>query len=178
MADSTTSPFSIFRLTTAGQTETSIGDSEAIGMEYGVSETTGVGVISYKVGVPQRRTDVPNVGIRKTTRPATGLVTVPIDFTVIFNEKTSNQTTKQARFLKFCLDDQDVRGIFTNGRFGLRNNNTLGIPQFFPTQTAGIRFVNYEIDDQLQWSNHLIATVQMEFVGDYAAYILLLEAID
>jgi hypothetical protein len=177
MADSTTSPFSIYRLTAAIDTEANIANSEAIGLEYGIGESIAAGVVAFKVGVPQRRTDVPNVGVRETTRPATGLVSVPIEFTVVINEKVSDQTAIQARFLKFSLDDQDVRGIFTPGRFGLRNDKLSGFPEIIPATTFGIRFVDYVIDDQIEWTNHQLSTVKVEFVGKYTAYIALLEAL-
>jgi len=178
LADSTTSPFALYRFTTGSDTEANIVNSEAIGLNYGITETSDAGVVVFSHGVPQRRTDVPNVGARTTTRPATTLVTVPIKFTVAINEKTSDQAAIQARFELFSLQEQNVRGIFTEGRFGLRNDNLTGFPTINPTVLAGIRFVNYELNDMLEWTNHQLVTVELEFVGDYTAYIALLQALN
>jgi len=178
MADSLTSPFALVRYTVATDTETNLADSEAIGLNYGITEGDAAGVIAFSHGVPQRRTDVPNVGTRKTSRPATTLVTVPLNFTVAVNEKIANQAAIQARFELFSLQEQDVRGIFSEGRFGLRNDNLTGFPTIVPTQTAGIRFVDYLLNDMIEWTNHQLLTVQLEFVGDYTAYIALLQALN
>lgn len=178
MADSTSSPFALYRFTVAGDTESSIADKESIGLNYGINEGDKAGVIAFSHGVPQRRTDVPNVGTRKTTRPATTLVTVPITLSVAVNEKISDQAAIQARFELFSLQEQDVRGVFSEGRFGLRNNNLTGFPTINPTLTAGIRFVNYTLNDMIEWTNHQILTIELEFVGTYTAYITLLEALN
>ena len=170
-------PFALYRFTASGDTEATIADTEAIGLDYGITETSDAGVVAFTHGVPQRRTDIPNVGSRKTTRPATTLVTVPITFTVAINEKTADQAAIQARFTMFSLQEQDVRGVFTEGRFGLRNDRLTGFPDINPTSMAGIRFVNYELNDMIEWTNHQIATVELEFVGDYTAYIADLEAL-
>lgn len=178
MADSTSSPFALYRFTTGSDTEANIADKEAIGLNYGITETSTAGVVAFSHAVPQRRTDIPNVGSRKTTRPATTLVTVPIKFTVAINEKITDQAAIQARFELFSLQEQNVRGIFTEGRFGLRNDNLTGFPTINPTIDAGIRFVNYELNDMIEWTNHQIVTIELEFVGDYAAYIALLQALN
>lgn len=178
MADSVSSPFALYRFTTAGDTEVSIPNNEAIGIDYGIKEGDNAGVIAFNHGVPQRRTDVPNVGTRKTSRPATTLVTVPINITVAINEKISDQAPIQSRFELFSLQEQDVRGVYTQGRFGLRNDNLTGFPTINPTDTAGIRFVNYNLVDMIEWTNHQILTVELEFVGTYTAYIALLEALN
>lgn len=178
MADSTTSPFSITRLTETGDTEVSIDDKEAVGLEYGVAnDDTPAGVISFSIGIPQRIPDVPVLDERQSSRPATGLVGVPIKFTIIINETKVDQEKLKARFKKFGLDEQTVRGKYTEGRFGLRNDSYSGFPEIVPTIDSGLRFVSYVEDDQLSWSQHQIATVEMLFVGKYAAYIALLEAI-
>lgn len=178
MADSTTLPFALYRFTVDGDTEASIDDSESIGLNYGIEEGDAGGVIAFSHGVPQRRTDVPNVGTRKTTRPATTLVTVPINFTVAVNEKIEDQAAIQARFELFSLQDQAVRGVYTQGRFGLRNTSLSGFPTINPTDVAGIRFVNYLLNDMIEWTNHQILTVELEFVGTYTAYIALLQALN
>lgn len=178
MADSTNLPFALYRFTVGSDTEASIPNSEAIGLEYGITETSSAGVVAFSHGVPQRKTDVPNVGARITTRPATTLVTVPIKFTVAINEKVSDQAAIQARFELFSLKEQNVRGVFTEGRFGLRNDKLTGFPTINPTILAGIRFVNYDLIDMLEWTNHQLVTIELEFVGDYTEYITLLEALN
>ena len=178
MADSTSSPFALYRFTDVADTESNIVDGESIGLEYGIDEDSKGGVTTFKIGVPQRQTDVPNVGgVRETTKPATSLISVPITLGVLINEKVSDQPKIQARFLKFSIDNQDVRGVFPKGRFGLRNDKLSGFPTINPTLTAGIRFVNYELEDQLPWTNHQTVNIPLEFVGNYTAYLALLEAI-
>ncbi len=175
MADDIT----LFRLTASGDTQANINANEKIEMLYGISETEAIGVIDFSVGVPQRRTDVPNVGgVRKTTRPATGLVSVPITMQVVINETSSDQAKLQARFLRFSLDQQDIRSLYPEGRFGLENKKLSGFPKITPDSMSGIRFVNYSIDDQIAWSNHQLLTVELEFVGDYTDYLAALLLLD
>ena len=122
MADSTTLPFALYRFTTGSDTEANIADSEAIGLNYGITETSDAGVVAFNHGVPQRRTDVPNVGARTTTRPATTLVTVPIKFTVAINEKITDQAAIQARFdLFYALANSNDRYV-DSIRFNEGNN--------------------------------------------------------
>ncbi len=178
MADSTTKDFAIYRFTSGSDTEATINDSEAIGLDYGVNESSDGGVVSFSVGVPQRQTDVPNVGgVRQTTQPATSLISVPITVGVLINEKVQDQAQFQARLLKFAIDNQDVRGVYSKGRFGLRNDKMTGFPTINPTNTAGIRFGALDLDDMINWTPHQIVDIPLLFVGDYTAYLALLEAI-
>lgn len=178
MADSTSLPFALTRFTAASDTETNLADSESIGLNYGITEGDAAGVIAFSHGVPQRKTDVPNVGTRKTTRPATTLVTVPINLTVAINEKIADQAAIQARFELFSLQEQDVRGVFSEGRFGLRNDNLTGFPTIIPSVISGIKFVDYLLNDMIEWTNHQILTIQLEFVGKYNDYITKLKALN
>ena len=50
MADSTASPFSLYRLTAAADTEASIADAEALGFDFGANEQTNVGIIGLRLG--------------------------------------------------------------------------------------------------------------------------------
>jgi len=177
MADSTTFPFSIFRYTSNGDTEANINDSEAIGFQYGISEPDLIGVIGFNIGIPQRRTDVPNVGQRSTEKPATGLIAIPITIPILINEKSQDVPKPLAKLLKFSLENQTVRGVFTKGRFGLRNDNLMGLPTIIPEVESGIKFINFSLDDEINWTTHQTGTIELEFVGDYASFITNLNTI-
>ena len=178
MADSTTFPFSLYRLTAGGDTENSIGDAEGLGFEYGVNEQTqGIGVTGFQVGVPQRRTDIPNVGQRSTSKPATSLISVPITIDYIVNEKRQNNPKPLAKLTKWSLESQDIRGVYTKGRFSLRNDNLDSFPEIIAELVSGIRFVDFIENDEIEWSDHQTGQIQLEYVGVYASFITNLNTI-
>jgi hypothetical protein len=176
MADSTSSPFALYKFTSNGDDEATIPDEDAIGFDYGVNEQSTIGITAFKVGVPQRRTDVPNVGVRSTSKPPTSLVAVPIQFDFYVNEKLADQPKPIAKLLKFSLENQDVRGTF-KGRFGLRNDSLSSFPEIVPTATEGIVFANLEFDDEITWSQGQTGTVFLEYIGTYADFITRLNTI-
>lgn len=177
MANSLSFPFSIYRLTTGGDTELSIGDAEGLGFEYGIDRDIALGLTSFQVGIPQRKTDVPNVGQRSTSKPATSLVSFPINIGFIVNETVQDNPKPLAKLMKWSLEDQDVRGTFSKGRLCLRNDNATSLPEIIAELDAGIRFVDIIWDDEVDWSNHQTGTIQLEYVGTYTSFITNLNTI-
>jgi len=177
MAGSTAFPFALFRFTSGGDTELSIADAEAIGFDYGVNEASEIGVTGFTIGLPQRRTDVPNVGQRSTTKPATSIVGIPITINFVLNEKIASFPKPLAKLLKWSIEAQDIRGTFSNGRFCVRNDNLDSLPLILAEDIAGIRFVDYSMDDEISWSDHQTGTIFLEYVGTYTSFITNLNTI-
>ena len=177
LASSTTKPFALYRFTGGADTEAGIADAEAIGFDYGINENSEIGVVGFSLGIPQRRTDVPNVGQRSTSKPATSLVAVPITIEFVVNEKVQDNPKPLAKLMKFSLEDQTVRGTYSQGRFGLRADDINSLPTIDPVNDAGIKFVDFNFTDELEWSDHQTGQIQLEFVGAYTAFVTLLTAI-
>jgi len=177
LASSISKPFAFYRLTAGGDTEANIADAEAIGFDYGVNEQSEIGVTGFSVGTPQRRTDVPNVGQRSTTKPATSLVGIPITIDFVLNEKLQAFPKPLAKLLKWSIEAQDIRGTFSNGRFCLRNDDLDSFPTIIAEDIAGIRFVDYTENDEIAWSDHQTGTISLEYVGTYTSLITNLNTI-
>jgi hypothetical protein len=177
MAGSTAFPFSFYRLTGGGDTEVSIANAEAQGFDYGINEDSEIGVVGFNFGAPQRPTDVPNVGERSSSHPSTSIVSVPINIDFVVNEKISAFPKSIAKFLKWSLEDQTVRGTYTHGRFALRNDKMGSLPTLLPTADVGIKFIDFNVTDEIEWSDHQTGTIKLELVGDYTALIALLTTI-
>lgn len=167
----------MFRKTLITDTEVSLGDAEAIGFDYGITETSEIGVVEFSFGVPQRPTDVPNVGQRSTSKPATSIVSVPIDIGFVLNEKVQDNPKPLAKLQKWSLEDQTVRGVMSHGRFCLRADDVNSLPDIIANAAAGIKFVDLIINDQIEWSDHQTGTIKLEYVGDYTGFITALTAI-
>lgn len=167
----------MYRFSASGDTESNLGDAEAIGFDYGVNEDSEIGVTEFKIGTPQRPTDVPNVGQRSTSKPATSLMMIPITIGFVLNEKFQSNPKPLAKLLKWSIDFQTVRGTFTKGRFCLRNDKLSSLPEIIAEDAAGIVFLDLVIDDEIQWSDHQTGTIYLAYVGEYSSFITNLNTI-
>jgi len=175
-------PLGFFIFTASGDTEALLPDSESIGMDYGVDENTIIGCIGFHIGEPQRVTDVPNIAEtaaaeRSSSHPDTGIISVDITIDFLINEKTQSNPKPLAKLLKWSVRAQTVRALYPRGRFCLRNDKLGGLPTILADNLSGIRFKNLAMDDQIEWSDHQTGTIFLEFVGDYSAWVVLLNAI-
>jgi hypothetical protein len=177
LASSTSKPFAFYRLTAGTDTEANLGDAEAIGFDYGINEDSVIGVVGFNVGVPQRPTDVPNVGERSTAHPATSLVSIPITIDIVINEKTQDNPKPIAKLLRWSIEDQTVRGTFSEGRFCLRNDKMAAFPNIIAVISGGIKFIDFNFTDEIEWSNHQTGQIKLEYVGAYTPWLVLLDAI-
>jgi hypothetical protein len=182
LASSTTKPFAFYILTQPTDTEAALPDSEAIGFDYGIDESSVIGVVGFSIGEPQRSTDVPNIasgasGERSSSHPDTGIITVKFTIDFIVNEKFQNNPKPIAKLLKWSLRDQTVRGDFPKGRFCLRNDKMNSLPTILATATAGIKMINLSVSDEIEWSDHQTGTIECEYTGDYNTLITNLNTI-
>lgn len=171
LASSTGKPFAFYRLTSPSDNEGNLPEKESIGFDYGVNEDSEIGVVGFQMGVPQRNTDVPNVGQRSTSKPATSIVSLPISIDFVVNEKQQSNPKPIAKLTKWSLEDQTVRGIYSRGRFELRNDKMTSLPVLVAGVNIGIKFVDLIINDQIEWSDHQTGTIKIEFVGTYTTFI-------
>lgn len=171
MASSTSEPFSIFRFTSNGDTESNLSDDEAIGMKYHMAEGVSIGVVSFgPVRISDRKTDVPNVAQRSRSTPPTGLGAFEVPIDIIINEKEVDQDSVLAKLLKFKLEGQRVKQVFNKGRFGMRNDAKTHF-NFVPTLDFGCKFLDFQYTDDIVWGGYQTARIIMEVSGDYSAVI-------
>lgn len=151
MADSINFPFSIFRSTDAGDTESTIDDNEAVGMNIGLDDVNNalIGLISYRPVFDARRTDVPNPDEQSSSVPDTGVIPTQFELDFIVNEKiTTNKDL--AKLSKFSLQAKTVRGIFSKGRFGIRYDDKSYL-NVIPTNVLGLKLLHFDFIDDLVW---------------------------
>ncbi len=171
MANSVAKDFSIFRFTNPGDTEAGIVDKEAVGMDYGVNEQSDIGVISFRPVGDNRRTDVPNPSQRSSSKPDTGIAGTVYQLDMIVNEKLSDSKA-YAKLFKYYLEDNVVRGIFSKGRIGLRNDKFQGGSfDIIPTNTTGFKILHVEAEDDVLWGGFIPISIQLEFGGNPATLI-------
>lgn len=163
MANSTSKDVAIYRLTFSTDTENNIDNDEAVGMDYGMKDTSDIGVITYTWHIPSRHTDVPAPADKALTNPDTGLAPLTLTIGIKFNEK--NQNNRQIGLLTlWSLQDKEVRGAFSKARFGIRNNKKKWM-DFKPTNTAGWKLVDVDFDDVLEYGGMIDAKITLEFAG-------------
>ena len=177
MADSTTFPFALIRYTASTDTEVSLANAEALGLQYGLDETFPAGITNFKVGITQRKTDVPNIGQRSTAKQDTGLTSFPISFDIVFNSKVTDVYKSIAKLLYFSAEPQIVRGVYKEGRFGLRINSLSSLFNIVPTNIYGIKFIDISWQDLIENGGLSIANVNLEVVGTYSALVTAWKAI-
>ena len=163
MANSISFTASIYRLTSTGDTESNIPDDEAIGLEYGMKDTSSIGIISWEWDIPSRHTDVPAPANKALTNPDTGLAPLTLKIGIKVNEKVTGN--RQVGILSLWgLQDKEVRNVFSKGRFGIRNDKKPWM-NYIPVNEAGWKLVDVNIDDVLQWGGMIDALLTLEFGG-------------
>jgi len=160
MADSTTFPFAIFRLTAGTDTEANIGNNEAVGMNIGLDDNTNqkIGLLSYRPVFDSRRTDVPNPDQESTSVPDTGLIPTGFELDIMVNEKVDDNNDL-AKLAKFSLQPKTIRDVFSKGRFGIRYNAKAYL-NVTPTNVLGLKLVHNDFIDDMVWGglDHLKLT--------------------
>lgn len=163
MASSITKDFAIYRMTANGDTENRLVDDESIGMDYGMKDTSSLGIVSFPWDIPSRHTDVPAPANKALTNPDTGLAPLTLKIGIVINEKSVGN--RQVGLLSlWALQDKEVRNVFSKGRFGIRNNKKPWM-NFQPTNTAGWKLVDVNFDDDLIYGGKIDALLTLEFGG-------------
>jgi len=176
VADSTSFPFSIFRLTATLDTEASIGDNEAVGMNIGLDDVNNVktGLIAYRPVFDARRTDVPNPDEQSSSVPDTGVIPTQFELDFLVNEKIT-VNNDLAKLSKFSLEAKVIRGIFSKGRFGIRYDvkNYLNV---IPTNTLGLKLLHFDFLDDLIWGGLVHCKATFAVGGNPQAIITAIDA--
>ena len=177
MADSTTFPFAIFRLTNPGDTEANIADKEAVGMNIGVNNNFIIGLTGFKPTFDARRTDVGNPDNIVPSTPDTGVIPPVWQIDFIVDERLANQKA-EARLAKFMLEEK-ANTTFKKGRIGIRYDAK---PEFNFTPAAtpnfsGGKIISFPFDDVITWGGLVEGTVMIQFNGNPATLIAQLDAV-
>lgn len=176
MADSTTFPFSIFRLTAAIDTEANIANKEAVGMSIGVDEDFDAGLLSYKPVFDARRTDVGNPDETVPSTPDTGITPPIFELTFMVDERLVD-SKMMVRLAIFMLEEK-TNLIYDKGRMGIRydaksefNITPAGTPDF-----SGGKIIHFEFDDDMQWGGTVFCKLLILFNGNPTALLAALDA--
>ena len=177
MANSTIFPFSIFRLTTAEDTEATIDDKEAVGFTIGVNGEFDAGLLSYKLVLDARRTDVPNPDKIVPSTPDTGIVPPVFELLFMVDERL-NKSKMLARLTKFMLQEKK-NNIYRKGNIGIRydeksefNIMPVGTPDF-----SGGKIIHFDFDDDITWGGTVFCKALILFDGNPDALIAQLDAV-
>jgi len=171
VADSTTFPFAIFRLTAAIDTEANIGNNEAVGMNIGLDDNNNekIGLLSYRPVFDSRRTDVPAPDQESTSVPDTGLIPTGYELDIVVNEKVDDNVDL-AKIAKFSLQPKTIRDIFSKGRFGIRYDAKSWL-NVTPTNVLGLKLVHYDFLDDMVWGGLDHVKLTFALGGNPAAII-------
>jgi len=179
MADSTTFPFAIFRLTDTADTEANIANEEAVGMVIGVNEAFDAGLIDYHPVADARKTDVGSPDNVTPSSPDTGNVPTQYEFEFMIDERLGVNSKMVPRMLKFLFGDK-VTDDFPKGRFGVRYD-AKSYQNITPLGTGnawGGKLIHFDWDDDIIWGGLIHCKATILFVGNPAAMITQLEAAD
>lgn len=178
MADSTTFPFAIFRLTNTADTEANIADEEAVGMVIGVDAAFDAGLIGYTPIADTRRTDVGSPDNVTPSSPDTGNIPPSFNLEFIIDERLAD-SKMLARMQKFILGDK-ITDDLQKGRFGIRYDAKSYMDQV-PLGTGnahGLKLTHFEFDDDIAWGGLVHCKATLVFSGNPAVWITALEAAD
>jgi len=178
MADSTTFPFAIFRLTNTVDTEANIANEEAVGMKIGVDAAFDAGLTGFKMVTDARRTDVGSPDNVTPSSPDTGLIPPAYELEFIIDERVSD-TKMIARLQKMLFGDR-ITDDFPKGRTGLRYDakNYVNINPLGTGNAWGGKLVHFDWDDDIQWGGLVHCKATILFTGNPAAIITQLEIAD
>jgi len=173
MASSVSKDAAIFRFTNPGNSEGTIPDSEAVGMDYGIDESTDIGIISFKPIGDKRRTDVGNPFQSSSTKPDTGIAVTQYQLDMIVSEKLADSSAV-AKFFKFYFDENSIRGLF-RGRIGIRLDKFQGGSfDIIPNSVAGFKIIHVEAQDDLVWGGFIPVSITLEFIGNPIGLVIAL----
>ena len=178
MADSTSFAFAIGRFTNTGDTEASIGNSEAVGMTVGVDADFDAGLIDYAPLVDARRTDVGSPDNKLPSSPDTG--NVPPQFRLeFFIDERINDSVMIARLMKFAIDSKETDD-FQKGRFFIRYDakSYMNITPLGTGNAWGGKLMHLDVDDDIRWGGLIHCSATILLTGNPAAFITQLEAAD
>lgn len=176
MADSTSETAAIYRLTSSGQTESSIVNGESLGLDYGINENSDGGIVSFRGPLDNRKPDIGSPDQQVQRKPDTGVFNFQVEIDIQINEKISDSEI-EAKLIKFGLDGgQTVRGVFSKGRIGLRNDkNTLY--NVVPNNTEGYKLISIRPSDNITYGGDKVVTVILQHVGKNTQIIANADAI-
>jgi len=179
MADSTTFPFAIFRLTATADTEANIANEEAVGMTIGVDAAFDAGLIGFVNISDARKTDVGSPDNVTPSSPETGNVPPMYQLEFIIDERLGVNSKMIPRMLKFLYGSR-VTDDFPKGRFGLRYD-AKAYSNITPLGTGnawGGKLIHFEWDDDIAWGGLIHCKATILFVGNPADIIAQFEAVD
>ena len=166
MASSTSKDVAIFRMTSATDTEANLSNDSSVGMDYGMTDQSVLGVVTYDWKFPSRRTDVPAPANKGITNPDVGLTAPTLTVGILVSEKLGPPGNRQVGLLSlWALQDKEIRGVFSKARLGIRNNKKPWC-NFVPTNTAGWKIVDSSFGDDIIYGGKHDITLTFEFGGD------------
>ena len=179
MADSTTFPFAIFRLTDTADTEAGIANEEAVGMTIGVDEDFDAGLTDFVNLADARRTDVGSPDNTTPSSPDTGTVPTQYEIGFIIDERLGTNSKLIPRMLKFLYGDK-ITDDFPKGRFGLRYDakSYCNITPLGSGNAWGGKLIHFEWDDDISWGGLIHCKATILFTGNPADIIAQFEASD
>lgn len=175
MANSTTKPISIYRCTGVGETEATLNDDEAVGMNYGLTDNDDIGVIIFNWDLPDRRADVAAPDQRTLSKPDTGMASIQLKIGIKVNETVADNK-KVGILTKWGIEKKAVRNIYSRGRFGIRNDKKPWM-NFQPTDTAGWKIVDVNVDDVIEFGGLIDMMVTLEFAGATSELVTQIETV-
>ena len=165
MASTTNRDVAIFQLTNAGDTEASIGENFSVGFDYGITDKSTTAITLYDFQLPSRRTDVPTPANKGITNPDVGLQAPTLTIEITVNQSIA-RSPEIGRLAMWALQDKESRGVFSRGRFGIRNNKNVWC-NFVPVNTAGWKLVDAgPFSDDITYGAKFDIKLVFEFGGD------------
>jgi hypothetical protein len=177
MASSTTMQAAIYMCTNEGDTEETLADSQSIGMDYGIKDTSMIAIDVYEWDEPSRQTDVPNPSNQSLSKPNTGMANITLTIGIKFNENNiSGQNNYLGTLALWGLLPKTVKTLFPYGRFGVRCNDKPWM-NYQPDTTAGWQISDVNTNPQIQYGGRVDVTVTLIFGGSVPSLIAAIETL-
>lgn len=159
---------SIFRVTTVGQTETTLTIDK---IEFDDDNNTPDArsfIVSIKPIMQAINTDNPNPGSRNMPNSQdTGNAPIMLELKGYFDEN-AGVAGGIALFRSWMTGAKVIKTLYPKGRFGFRSDDR-GEFDIAPSTTSGYQLVHFELEDVVEY-NIIPFVCRLKFVGDISDF--------
>ena len=156
----------IFRMTASTDTETTI-TKDKVEFDGDAAVPDGrAGITSYSPVMSRGQTDNPAPFLEQNRKPDVGFSGLRYTLDVTFDE-SDGTSGAIGKLRDWYAQGNDIKGVFREGRFGLRNNYRQEF-DLVPSGDAGYKLAHFEISHDLLNKRLSRGIIVLEFSGDPA----------
>ena len=151
----------IYRISSVGQTESSVSDAEKIEFGEGQAEP-----MSINVSIVKKNTNLTSPYTDNAEKPDVGIEGTIVKINIYFDENLQTAPEIEKLF-NWTHDTEDTTVNFRKGRIGLRYDYRPEV-NTRPTANAGYKILDFSINQVGGTKTFSIGTLTLQFLGTYS----------